>query len=255
MDHQFHLPFLLCIVIADPLTPSRKCLAHIPGLVGTNAAFLVPDHIQKKFIDGWNIHIPLTYLTNKGCLLKDRQTARSSQDVLTIDNSSGHILTTSKPLSDDGELNLTFDKWHQAWHRLLDLIKSLIPEEFLLWEQHYLFILNNENHTELWPLYLAYNAEIHKRATQLPIDPSKFSLGIWNDLEARYTAKVYLLVQSNMKSNPSQSGLSNPNNSKNPRDPSNLCIPSRGSSFQNHNNRSSFSDPKSRRCIFCGDYS
>ena len=171
-------------VVADPLMPSRKCLAHIPGLVGTNTAFIAPDHIRKKFINRWNVHISLTYLTDKGCLLKDRLTTSSSQDVLTIDNSSGHILTTSKPLSDDGELDLTFNKWHQAWRWLLDLIKSLIPEEFLLWEQHYLFILNNENHTELWPLYLAYDSEIHKRATQLPINPSKFSIGIWNDLEA-----------------------------------------------------------------------
>ena len=204
--------------VAGPLTPSCKRPARTPGLVSINAAFLVPDHIHKKFVNGWNVHVPLTYLTDKGCLLKDKFTASSSQDILTIDNSSGRILASSKPLSDDGELELMFDEWHQAWRRLLDLIKSLLPEEFLMWEQHYLFILNNENHAEMWPLYLAYDAEIRKRATQLPINPSKFSISIWNDLEVRYTAKkVYSLVQSDLKQNPAQNTL--------PRDPRLPCNP------------------------------
>ena len=54
-------------------TPSpHKRPARIPGLVGTNAAFLVPDNIRKKFIEGWTVHVPLTFLTDKGCLLKAR---------------------------------------------------------------------------------------------------------------------------------------------------------------------------------------
>ena len=54
--------------------------------------------------------------------------------------------------------------------------------------KHYTFILNRENRAELWPVYLAYDAEICKRTTHFPIDPSVFSLSIWNDLEARHTA-------------------------------------------------------------------
>ena len=57
-------------------------------------------------------------------------TASSAQDMLTLIN--GHILTNLKPLSDDSELNLTFNEWHQAWQHLLDLIKSYLPKEFLL---------------------------------------------------------------------------------------------------------------------------
>ena len=110
------------------------------------------------------------------------------------------MVTSSKPLSDNGELELTFDEWHQAWRRLLDLIKSFLPAEFLMWETHYLFILNNDNRAELWPVYLAYDVEIRKRATQSLIDPSEISIAIWNDLEARYTAKkVFSMVQSDLK--------------------------------------------------------
>ena len=81
-------------------------------MVGTNAAFLVPDNIRKKFIDGWLTHVPLTYLTDKGCLFKNKATLNSANDVLTIDPLTGQVTTTSKTLSDNGELELTFDEWH-----------------------------------------------------------------------------------------------------------------------------------------------
>ena len=142
-------------------------------LVGTNAAFLVPDHIQNKFAAGWNVHVPLAYLMEKGCHLQDKPFTNTSHEVLTIDNSMGHILASSKPLSNEGELDLTFNEWHQVWWHLLDLIKVHLPDEFLMWEVHYSFILNNHNHAEMWPLYLAYDAKICKRAVQLLIDPSR----------------------------------------------------------------------------------
>ena len=149
---------MLAPAIFNSLTPSRKRPARTPGLAGTNAAFLVPDNVRKKFMDGgWSSHVPLTYLTDKGCLFKDKSSTVSAQDLLTVDPTSGAIQTTSTSLSDEGELDLTFDEWHQAWRRLLDLIKTYLPDEFLMWETHYLFILNSENRAELWPLYLAYD--------------------------------------------------------------------------------------------------
>jgi hypothetical protein len=124
----------------------------------------------------------------------------ASHEILTVDSITGQIQTTTASFSDNGELDLTFDEWHQAWCRLLDLIRSYFPDEFLMWEIHYSFILNNENRAELWPLYLAYDVEIRRRSTQQGIDPSKFLIGIWNDLEVRYTAKKVLsLVQSDLK--------------------------------------------------------
>jgi hypothetical protein len=70
----------------EPTTPSCKRSAHTLGLLGTSTAYLVPDHIRKKFIDGWAVHVSLTFLTNKGCLLKDKSISSLSQDLLTIDN-------------------------------------------------------------------------------------------------------------------------------------------------------------------------
>ena len=93
-------------------------------------------------MDGWVVHVPLTFLTDKGCLLKGKALTGSTQDILTFDSSSGQVTTTSKPLNEHGELDLTFDEWHQAWRRLLDLIRDYLPQEFPMWESHYSFILN-----------------------------------------------------------------------------------------------------------------
>jgi hypothetical protein len=224
----------------NPLTSPRKRPARIPGLVGTSAAYLVPDNIRKKFIEGWTVHVPLTFLTDKGCLLKDKSAVNLSQDFLTIDNSTGTIQTSSTSLADEGELDLTFDEWHQAWRRLLDLIRTFIPHEFLLWEIHYSFILNKENRAELWPVYLAYDTEIRKRAVQTAIDPSQFSIAIWNDLEYRYTAKkVLAIVRSDLKQ---QSGRAASDKNK----------PRNKGSFRDARQPSSES-AKAGRCIFCGD--
>ena len=97
------------VPLTDISTLARKRPPRVPGLAGTNAAFLVPDHIRKKFADGWTVHIPLTFLTDKGCLLKNKPLAVSTQEILSMDPSSGQIITTSKPLSDSGELDLTFE--------------------------------------------------------------------------------------------------------------------------------------------------
>ena len=162
---------------------------------------------------------------------------------------AGRMVTSSKPLPDNGELDLTFDEWHQAWRHLLDLIKSFLPAEFLMWETHYLFILNNDNRAELWPVYLAYDIEIRKRATQSPIDPSEFSIAIWNDLEARYTAKkVFSMVQSDLKR------LSSSSHNHTPQIITHSTVQNttHNPSFWNHI-QTSLEDSKTGCCIFCGD--
>ena len=216
---------------SDPTSPCKRP-ARIPGFVGTNAAYLVPDNICRKFMEGWSSHVPLTYLTDKGCLLENKSLLSASQDILSYDSTTGQVITTSKVLNDNGELDLTFDEWHQAWRRLLELIKTFLPQEFLAWEIHHLFILNNENRAESWPLFLAYDAEVRRRSTQIGIDPSQFSIGIWNDLEARYTAKKVLsMVQADLKYIPDRTPGQHSANFSHP--PWN---PSHSSSFRNQPN-------------------
>ena len=166
-SHSVRSPCRVLVFRAEYMGECKVLPLHMLSLLGTSVAYLIPDHIPKKFIDGWNAHVPLTFLTDKGCLLKNKSMTSSTQDLLMLDN--GYILTTPQPLLDKGELDLTFDEWHQAWQQLLDLIQFYLPAEFILWEVHYFFIFNN-NCAEMWPLFLAYNTEFHEKSTQLPIN-------------------------------------------------------------------------------------
>ena len=235
----------------DSSSSLRKRPPRIPGLVGNNASYLVPENIRKKFIDGWVSHVPLSYLTDKACEFKNRSALNAAQDILSFDPNTGQVITTSKVLHDNGELELTFDEWHQAWRRLLELISTHVPKEFLVWEAHYSRILNSENRAELWPLYLAYDAEIRKRATQTSIDPSQFSIGIWNDLEVRYShKKILALVQADLKH---QSDRYASNNSSNP--PAYTSRNFQPPHFRNQQYTLPENPSKIGRCIFCGDRS
>jgi hypothetical protein len=100
----------MVVPTVTPSTPSCRRPACTIGLASTNTGFLVPDHIQNKFADGWNIHVPLTFLTDNNCLLKTKQVVSASHNILSIDNSTGQLFTNPKPLSDNRELDLTFDK-------------------------------------------------------------------------------------------------------------------------------------------------
>ena len=120
----------------NSVTSLQRCPTHTPGLASTNTVFLVPDHIRKKFMDSWNVHVPLTYLIDMGCLFKDKPAIVAAQELLTIDSITGHIQTSSKPLSDFGKLDLTFDEWHQVWCCLLDLIRTHLLSKLLMWEIH-----------------------------------------------------------------------------------------------------------------------
>jgi hypothetical protein len=103
----------------------------------------------------------------------------------------------------------------------------------------------------MWPLYLAYDTDIRRRATQSPLDPSQFSIGIWNDLEARYTAKkVYTMVQADLvKQLPTQiSGSTSSHTTRNPNHPT------QPPSFRSQQHPLP-DNPKLGRCIFCGDRS
>ena len=145
---------------------------------------MVPDTIWNKFRNGWNVHIPLTYLTDKSCAYK--KSATLFRDSLSVDETSGQIITTSKALETTGELDMTFEEWHQAWRRLLPLIREFLPDDYDAWNSHFLTIRDKETLTDCWRLWLAYDTEIRRHSIQEGIDPAVHHISVWNDLEIRY---------------------------------------------------------------------
>jgi hypothetical protein len=72
----------------------------------SGGGYIVPDAIRDKFIK-WEVHIPLTYLTDSFC--SSQQASQSSlSDFLAIID--GQLTTKSKSLSPAGELDMSFDE-------------------------------------------------------------------------------------------------------------------------------------------------
>jgi len=92
------------------------------------------------------------------------------------------LRTKSKLLSPNGELDMTFDKWHQACQRLLKLIKQYHPEELTLWQTHYTSIMVKETQGENWLLWLSYDTEVRCRSVTVGLDPSQFQKKLFDDL-------------------------------------------------------------------------
>ena len=219
------------------------------GLTISGGGYTVPDMIREKFIK-WEVHIPLTYLTDKFCASQSSNQA-SLSDVLTVID--GRVTTKSKILSPAGELDMSFDEWHQAWQRLLKLIEQYHPEELELWRTHYTSIVVKETRGEDWPLWLSYDTEVRHRSVTVGLDPSQFQRKLFDDLYIRYTEdKILARIQtlSNAITTPTSS-------------PSNRYQPYTRTTDNGHNNRSrvdSFraSGPSSKltssrgRCLFCG---
>ncbi|KAF7350046.1 hypothetical protein MVEN_01306300 [Mycena venus] len=106
-----------------------------------------------------------------------------------VDGSSNSIVSIVKELPIDEELSLSFDKWFQAWGRLLELILAHLPEEHPLWITHFESILHRPNRSQNWAPCLEYDSQIRRRALTSDIDPAIFHLDIWNDLESVHIAK------------------------------------------------------------------
>ena len=108
--------------VPQPINQPALCRGRperTPGLIGKNTSYIVPDNIRKKFSDGWNTHVTLSYLTYKSCQFKTKSALSAAQSILSFNPSTGQVIATLKVLHDNGELELTFDEWNQAWRRLL----------------------------------------------------------------------------------------------------------------------------------------
>ncbi|KIJ28963.1 hypothetical protein M422DRAFT_269661 [Sphaerobolus stellatus SS14] len=146
---------------ANPLISHHSCWpARQQGLVVTDSQMIIPETVRKKFITGWHKHIPLTYLTDQNCA-RTTIDLEANHDLLTVSLSAGLITTTSKPLSTEGEANLSFCEWCKAWKRLFHLIQDYSPAKYDIWSQHHSQIRDAEDCTTKWSLSPIYMTIIH----------------------------------------------------------------------------------------------
>ena len=225
---------------------SRERPARRIGSLASGAGYLVPDQVRKFFHAGWKEHVPLTFLTDKHCSYKSGLQV-TSQDTISFDE-NGKIIMTPKTLPAEGELNMTFEEWFQAWTRLLPLIQQYRPEEYELWVKHYLRILHHETRSEFWQLWLAYDVEVRRRSTCQDIDPQEMHSHIWNDLELRYLEKkVEARVEAKMELAMKKLNLSSPMRNSNSRH-----HPYSRRTNKTDANDSFPKDAQSYRCLLCG---
>ncbi|KAJ7064505.1 hypothetical protein C8F01DRAFT_1353864 [Mycena amicta] len=171
---------------------TRKRPARIPGLTVSSARLLAPDAIRKRFSasGGWQTHVPLHVLTDKACLLAMQDSSgKLFNDMFVVDSSTGSTVAMSRDLPAGPELSLTYDEWDQAWRCLLDLIGEFLPDELDIWKTHHDNIAKRPNRSNLWPVYLEYDARIRRSALSSGVDPTYFQYELWNELEAAYYGK------------------------------------------------------------------
>ncbi|KAJ7083503.1 hypothetical protein C8R43DRAFT_1175192, partial [Mycena crocata] len=173
--------------LVDPTDAVRSALAaqkrpeRQRGLLATNASYLVPDAIRKRFAAGLKTHVPLHYLTDAFCSHNNIASAKELDDLYALDGSRG-VVSVAKELPIAPELALTFEEWHQAWSRLLELFQTYLPGEYEFWLAHYNRILHKPNKDKQWSVWVAYDSEIRRRSCTCALDPSLFHLDIWNEV-------------------------------------------------------------------------
>ncbi|KAH6874640.1 hypothetical protein BKA70DRAFT_1208672 [Coprinopsis sp. MPI-PUGE-AT-0042] len=221
---------------------------RIPGHMASSAGYTIPEHIRKVFKSGWKTHVPFNQLTDAYCLYRHSTALPINEETIVLDSATGQISSAAKPVSADEEERLTFDEWHQAYRRIIQLISEYAPRELDLWRTHFDRILNTEDRAEHWFLWLLYDIEIRRRACYTPIDPAQFHVAVWNIFELRYlksSASSRVATSSNMPIEAPPPAYSNAP-APGPRDNR-----FRHNSFQLSNQQSS--DYKIARCLFCGD--
>ncbi len=201
--------------------------------------------VRKRFSEGWLTHIPLTFLTNAAC---SHGSMRSSQDLLSIDESSRRLVSTSQSLSDTGETDLTYEQWLDAYDRFLGLVLEHIGEDDAnAWETHQVRICRKPDRAQEWPLWLAYDIEVRRQSCETGLDPA-----VEQDEIFRYCQRQYLTSLATRPSFPPHINTSNQSTSRNQPFPSNQDGPR--SSFRSKANGHQPHRTTSSRCFFCGSY-
>ena len=154
----------------------------------SGGGYIIPDAIHDKFAK-WEVHIPLMYLTDSFCSSQQATQSSLSNFLAVIDS---QLTMKSKSLSPVGELNMSFNEWHQAWQHLLKLIAQYHADELPLWQTHYSLIMVKETRGEDWPLWLAYDIEVRCRSVTTALDLAKFQQRLFDDLYVYHTRKRIL---------------------------------------------------------------
>jgi len=136
------------------------------------------------------MYIPLTFLTDDYCAQHSGLPTNTLEDG-TIDMDSGKIVTSSKPLPNDGKYDLTFDQWHQVWRRLLKLITEFLLEEYHAWNIHFTSIRDKESRAENWKLWVMNDTELRRQPITSSVDPSCFHPVLRTGLQTRYMREEY----------------------------------------------------------------
>ncbi|KAJ6447581.1 hypothetical protein C8R45DRAFT_850757, partial [Mycena sanguinolenta] len=227
----------------------RKRPSRVLGATTSASGALIPEAIRKKFSgpDGWKTHVPLHFLTDKYCSISNHASTEELNDLFSIDGSSGTVISVAKELPADPELELTFDQWFQAFGRLLELIKTYVPEEHPLWVVHFECMLYATNRSEEWSLWLEYDSQVRSRALNEVFDPSVFQTQIWTQLQAKHIKNsVVTLLGPLSKSGGRKAGRSGSGNDNRGEHPYNVSDrPPRDRDTSNSFRTYS-------RCFFCG---
>ncbi|EIN03378.1 hypothetical protein PUNSTDRAFT_139604 [Punctularia strigosozonata HHB-11173 SS5] len=200
--------------------------------------YSIPDPIRKKFQEGWTTHIPLNYLPDKAVAEYGCDTLSLLTDMYAVDPARG-LIQAEKVLPSAGELKLSFGEWHQAWKRLLQLIKAYFPRDYERWKKHFRRICCTDGATsENWTLWLAYDAEVRRRCHLEGIDPGTFHKNIWKKVEPTHIkAQVMASLQPFRAQTASRSSGARPEQSS-----------------RHASGRAQLSSPKpiDSKCFFCG---
>ncbi|XP_006455499.1 hypothetical protein AGABI2DRAFT_121418 [Agaricus bisporus var. bisporus H97] len=228
-----------------PHQPVKGRPPVVPGMKAEYQPFMIPEIVRKRVIKGWLEHIPLTYLTDQFCVPGGDQGIKGYQQ-FKLNRCSEIIIRVEVPLDDTEEHNLSFEDWHGAWVRFLDLLRSYHPTLHGPWKIHFDRICFAPDRSSSWSTWLAYDISLRKQSVHDGIDPKIFHRSHWYLIATDFAKNSISRPLSNQatQSSPRSSGPSR----KSPRS-SDLATSS--TSHAPYGNRP-HQRGTSHRCLRCG---
>ncbi|EKM75869.1 hypothetical protein AGABI1DRAFT_131775 [Agaricus bisporus var. burnettii JB137-S8] len=217
----------------------------VPGMKAEYQPFMVPEIVRKRVIKGWLEHIPLTYLTDQFCVPGGDQGIKGYQQ-FKLNRCSEIIIRVEVPLDDTEEHNLSFEDWHGAWVRFLDLLRSYHPTLHGPWKIHFDRICFAPDRSSSWLTWLAYDISLRKQSVHDGIDPKIFHRSHWYLIATDFVKNSISRPLSNQatQSSPRSSGPSR-------KSPRSNDLATSSTSHAPYGNRP-HQRGTSHRCLRCG---